>query len=654
MKIFGEPYDSVLFRGIGELNPMQKEVMKSGFIDGGSLVVAAPTSSGKTLIAEMAIVSNYLRGGKSIYLSPLRALASEKYNSFRRFSEFGMKVRISTGDFDSSDVGEFDLLVTTSEKLDSLFRHGSRGIEDASLLVVDEIHMINDYSRGPTLELNIMRFANKQIIGLSATIPNAWEIAEWIGAELVISDYRPVRLDIGILHNGVLDIGGRKHEVDDDIELIRDTVSMDKQIIVFVSSRRVAESYSLRVAGEIGIEFPESEKILVIDPPTPQCEMLEKALRGGVAFHHAGLHPRQREMVEKWFRERKIPVIVATPTLAMGLNMPAFRVMVRDLKRFSGGYSDFLPASEVHQMLGRAGRPGLDERGEGIIYAKNHSEYSYAVDYYLKAGAEKVFSKLSAEPVLRSHVLNFISEGMGSVDEIIEFLSSSFFAYQYKDMRNIEKSVARIIGDLISWGMVEDKEFGRISATPLGRRTSQLYLDPLSAYRIVMSEGSDEMGYLFSISTCGEMYPLLRPRKDDEFDVEMEARIPDELIFDFDASMKTAMFLRDWIEEKSEKYLFEKYGITPGGIYQKIRAAEWLLYSGKELFLIMKKYRESRVFEVLMNRVRHGVREELLPLVQIKGIGRKRARKLYDAGITSPTKYYRLSKEEIKKILGRK
>jgi len=189
------------------LTPVQEKSVNSGLLDNKSILACAPTASGKTLVATMAIC-NTLGKGKAIYLVPLKALANEKFKEYKELLDnTEYKVIMSTGDIDSqsSYLANYDLLILTTEKLDSLLRHKVSWISDVKTVVVDEIHLLNDPSRGPTLEVILTLLKNliqPQIIGLSATIGNPQELAQWLEAELVIDDWRPVELKKGIYHEG--------------------------------------------------------------------------------------------------------------------------------------------------------------------------------------------------------------------------------------------------------------------------------------------------------------------------------------------------------------------------------------------------------------------------------------------------------------------
>lgn len=202
----------VLEKEITSLRPAQEKSVKKGLLEGKNLLVCTPTASGKTLIAELAALKSIIEGkGKALYIVPLKALGYEKFKDFKRRYEKVAKVALSIGDIDSADpyLADYDLIVTTSEKLDSLIRHHAPWLSSVATVVVDEIHLLNDAERGPTLEilLTILKqlLKNAQIIGLSATIGNAEELAEWLDADLVVDDWRPVKLHKGIYLDGKIE-----------------------------------------------------------------------------------------------------------------------------------------------------------------------------------------------------------------------------------------------------------------------------------------------------------------------------------------------------------------------------------------------------------------------------------------------------------------
>lgn len=195
----------VLEKEFSSFRPAQEKAIQSGLFEGKNLLVCTPTASGKTLIAEMALVKNIMEGkGKGVYIVPLKALAVEKYNSFKEKYSGLIRVALSIGDVDSAEphLAEYDLIICTSEKIDSLLRHSSPWINYLATVVVDEVHLLHDMTRGPTLEVVITMLRvlvpNIQIVGLSATIGNPSELAEWLKAELVMDTWRPIKLKKGI------------------------------------------------------------------------------------------------------------------------------------------------------------------------------------------------------------------------------------------------------------------------------------------------------------------------------------------------------------------------------------------------------------------------------------------------------------------------
>ncbi|MHA1186147.1 MAG: DEAD/DEAH box helicase [Candidatus Heimdallarchaeota archaeon] len=256
-----EARDLISKRGFDSLYPPQVEAIKRGLLDGESIVLAIPTASGKTLVAELAMLKAILtRNGKAIYLVPLKALASEKAMDFGEFEKLGIKVIQSTGDFDTEDykLAKYDIIICTNEKIDSLLRHDAQWIKDIEIIVTDEVHLIDDANRGPTLEVVLARLKKMlpytQILALSATINNADEIADWLDAELVQSDWRPVKLSEG----GVIDFANgssksipRINSKYPEIDIVYDTIKNSGQALVFANTRASSQSAAERIGADI-------------------------------------------------------------------------------------------------------------------------------------------------------------------------------------------------------------------------------------------------------------------------------------------------------------------------------------------------------------------------------------------------------------------
>ncbi|MBW2987595.1 DEAD/DEAH box helicase [Candidatus Woesearchaeota archaeon] len=210
-KIPSKLFEVLSSRKIDVLRPCQEKAIEAGLFNCKSMVVCSPTASGKTLVAELACIKNVLEGkGKAVYIVPLKALATEKYKEFKKDFPF-LRCGLAIGDMDSKDnyLGKNDLIVVTAEKLDSLIRHKAEWIKEIFTIVVDETHLINDSSRGPTVEILITMLRNLlasyQLIALSATIGNPDVLAEWLDAELVEDNWRPVKLYSGTYLDGRLE-----------------------------------------------------------------------------------------------------------------------------------------------------------------------------------------------------------------------------------------------------------------------------------------------------------------------------------------------------------------------------------------------------------------------------------------------------------------
>ncbi|HDD46390.1 MAG TPA: DEAD/DEAH box helicase, partial [Candidatus Aenigmarchaeota archaeon] len=688
--------------GIKKLNPVQHAALKAGILDGNNVVIAAPTASGKTLVAEFAAINAIRQGKKAIYIVPLRALANEKYNDFKeKYEKLGIKVGISTGDLDSSDswLAKYDIIIVTSEKLDSLLRHNVTWVYDAGVIIADEVHLLNDPTRGPTLEILLTKLRESispQFVCLSATIRNYEEIAEWINARGVEVNYRPVTLYKGVYFDnkvrffpekGSLEAGGLEG-------LVRDTLKRGKQALIFVSTRRNAEALAEKLAkltkGYVGYE--DGMKLLKIankiehalEHKTRQCERLAFCIRNGSAFHHAGIVNEQRNEIEQAFKDGLIKIIVATPTLAAGINLPAYRVIIRDIKRYDASYGmDYIPVLEIEQMMGRAGRPKYDKEGEAIIIAKNKKDANYIWEQYITGETERITSKLGVEPILRMHILALIAADQLTTNALLEFFSKTFYAYQYKAIDKLFGIIEHILlmlkgfgfieinnshGDFVSaYELLSDK---RLKATLIGRRVSELYIDPITAHKIISSlkhmKCISDIGILQLLSNTNEMKPLLGVRQNEfkaisEFIVANEdmliEKVPDEWDIEYEdyiRSIKTAMLFMDWIDEMGEDKILEKYNVTPGELRVRIENMDWLLYAMHELALllgykdILKEIRKLRI------RLKYGIRAELLPFVKLKGIGRVKARTLHNSGIRSLSDLRKIPLHTLERIIGTK
>ena len=685
-------------RGYRELYPPQAEAVERGLLDGKSMLLAMPTASGKTLLAELAMLRAALSGRRSLYIVPLRALASEKYDSFQKFKELGVAVGISTGDLDKKDerLGRNQIIIATSEKADSLMRNGASWVRDLSVLVVDEIHLLNDPGRGPTLEMTItkLRRCNPglQIIALSATVANSGEIASWLGADMVCSDWRPIQLREGIICNerlvfsdGEAPLAGGK---DESAALVRDTLAQSAQILIFENSRKNAEAAASRLSALLVPDEATRElsSRILASGESETAVRLASCVSHGVAFHHAGLLPEQRRLVEQGFRESRIKVIASTPTLAAGLNLPARRVLIRSYKRYEYGRGMApIPVIEYRQMAGRAGRPGLDPYGESFLLAKNDAEMKELFEHYINGSPEEIWSKLASQSALRTHILSTIAAGFARSDsELKAFMATTFYAQQ-QDSWQLDVTVEKVVQFLKENSMISDAEEALLPSK-LGSLVSKLYIDPLSAVIMLealerkradknmvhasmksskftpaldlsraASKAPTELGLIHLITMTPNMDLLYVQSADgwvEEFIDQHQSELYDEDNYDYLLrEAKTAAMLMDWIGEVNENQIASRYRIGPGDIRRTAETAQWLMHSLGEL---SKQLDLGITFkaEQLAERIHYGASQDLLGLLNLKGIGRVRARKLYLSGITSLEKLKAADQADISRLLG--
>ena len=664
--------------GYEDLNPLQRLSIEKGILGKKNMVICAATASGKTAVAEMGFMKTLVESGrKVIYIVPLRALAMEKYEEFNgKYGPLGYRTSIQSGDRDLSKSPfslRFDILVTTSERCDSILRSRPMWFDDVGVVVVDEVHLLDSENRGPTLEMVITKFRKMnprtRILALSATIGNPEELGEWLEADLVLSDWRPVKLSQGIYRNRRIRFIEDGKERFQDVEggsapaavmLAEDVVRRNKQALLFASSRRGAERLAEDAASVIGPMLQEDERIKLsdlsdriltdVDYPTVQCRRLASVIRRGTAFHHAGETSKQKKMIEDSFRSGLIKVVSATPTLIYGVNLPAMRVVIRNLKRFSGFTSEYIPVLEYRQMCGRAGRPQYDNHGEAISIAKSEADEQVIEERYLLGDIEDIRSKIALEPVLRMHVLGLIASNfVGRWEELIEVMLSTFYGHQFGASKEFESKIEAVVRDLTDYGFIMMKE-GRYQPTPIGKRVSELYIDPDTGYRLCCAlrelkkskKSVSTLSLLLMICYTVEMRPLLRLGNDwgeleeklKEFEGENIISIPEEWGYayeEFLRALRTSLMFESWIEEEGEDAIMNIYGVAPGGLRAKLETADWLLYAASELSRLLKAG-GRRDIEKTRVRIKYGVKEEVLPVVSIPQVGRVRGRALVKAG----------------------
>ncbi len=492
--------------------------------------------------------------------------------------------------------------------------------------------------------------------------------------------------------------------MEDTNRLAIETIQLNKQAIIFLPSRASAEKTAEDIAKLTSFSFPDLEHEILhnLSIPTKQCRRLSHCIKKGIAFHHSGLTNSQKELIEESFKIGKIKIICATPTLAAGLSLPVFRVIIKSLKRYNERWGmDWIPVLEYLQMAGRAGRPEYEQFGESIVITSSQAEKEEIYEKYICGVPEEIYSKLAAEPILRTHLLSLISSGIIQDHYTLRnFFAQTFWAKQFNDFTKLEQITNKVLNQLNEWEFItienskvnninqssdhknisnknsnknnvnhptsefisaanlnrseqkpnekttQNNPEKKIRATLLGKRISELYLDPLTAKHLLDSlsnfnQTKNNFSLLQMISHTLEIRPLLSLKKKDEntiqeelnkrynYLLEKEPSVFDLEYGEFMNSIKTALFFEEWIDEKDEDYLLEKYDIRPGEIRVKMETADWLLYGSEELANIQNNREAVKEIKKLRLRLEYGVKEELLTLLKLKGIGRIRARKLY-------------------------
>lgn len=644
------------------LYPHQRDAV-SRIGDRKSLILSVPTASGKTLVAYVAIFREYLRHGRCIYIVPLRALASEKFEELKGLRQFGMRVGISVGDYEESPdiLKRFDVLVCTSEKADSLFHHDPAMMFDISLIVADELHLVGDPGRGPRLEmfLTAARYMNPDImiLGLSATISNSGELSQWLQCDLINSDFRPVELRKGLISDSTMTFEDsskiklrRKQELQDAVSHF---ISQGGQVLVFVNSRKRAEDTAVKLSLSLGLSS-ENEIAEPEEKTDRFARMLATLLPRKVAFHHAGLSSSDRKTVEDRFKSGDLKVIVATPTLAAGVNLPARAVIIRDITRFSDGGVGYISNTEVNQMLGRAGRPKFDTVGYGVIYSANPSSVERIREYF-NGEPEPVVSNLGNGRMIRFNSLALISTGLGSTREnIVKFFQKSLMAVQ-NGMKNLEPVLDSSLKYLVENSLAKTTG-DRYSISQIGKLVSDLYIDPQTAvlFRDYLGNGNyDDDSAITVICMSQDLQPINMRSSEQELVEEflMSKDLPFFDLEDYESRIKTAMVLLDWINEVGIDDICEKYGIGPGDIQSRISTAEWMAFAlGRMSQMLLPQ--KSTYFQMLSLRLREGIKSDILELTTIPNIGRVRARRLYNAGIRSVEQLASANVETLKRIAG--
>ncbi|MFC6939869.1 DEAD/DEAH box helicase [Salinirubellus sp. GCM10025818] len=661
-------------------NRMQEAALPAVLERDDNVVVSAPTASGKTALAELAICRTLSRDGTALFIAPLRALTNEKEAEWARFEELGYSVYVVTGERDLNPrrAARADILVMTPEKADSATRkHDSpryQFVTDVDLCVIDEVHLLDSDRRGAVLEVTISRLrrlCDPRVVALSATMPNVEDVARWLDAPEDCTfrfgdDYRPVPLHASVetYAHGENAFADKYRRLYRALDLSQPHVEDGGQALVFVSSRqdtvRAAEK-ARDVVAERDIDmgargdYEWHTEARELDDGT-----LSNSVVDGVGFHHAGLSRSDKNRVEAWFKQGKIGILFSTSTLAWGVNLPARCVVIRDTKLHDPleGEVDMSPL-DVLQMLGRAGRPGYDDAGYAYVVTDGAEAEKYR--RLLRDGKE-IESRLAGE--LDAHLNAEVALGtIRDLDDVMDWLETTFYYVRaraapedYRTEDRLRERVRETLGSLVEDGFVEtDEELG-LEPTGLGRLASKFYmrLDTARSFAtLARSEGIDEDAVLRTVADAGE-FDSVSARRDEREAVRAvlgsEVRRTSESSEARSASSGgqanatgTASAGAD-LDPGNRKVLAILRASMDGTTPSELQSDAWVIrQNALRLLGALRAFcaefsdpAAANLVRRVSARVEHGVSSAAVGLTAIDGVGAGRAQKLATEGLTTP------------------
>ena len=635
-------------------NRMQTETLPALLDREDNVVVSAPTASGKTAVAEVAICKTLQENGTALFLAPLRALTNEKEREWERFEELGYSVYVVTGERDLNPrrAERADVLVMTPEKADSATRKHDTArysfVTDVDCCVIDEVHLLDSDRRGSVLEVTISRLrrlCDPRVVALSATMPNIDDVAEWLDAPPETTfefgeEYRPVPLnaDVKTYSHGENAFADKYRRLYRAMDLVEPHLNEEGQALVFVSSRQDTVQAAKKARDELTErDIPmgaRGDYDFHNDAAELSNDTLRQSALDGVAFHHAGLSRDDKNRVEQWFREGKIQLLFSTSTLAWGVNLPARCVVIRDTKYHDPleGEVDMSPL-DVLQMLGRAGRPGYDDNGYAWVICDRSDADKYR--RLLRDGKE-IESRLAED--LESHLNAEIAMGtIDDLDDVLSWLETTFYHVraqsapeQYADAANLRDHASSTLRGLVDRDFVEMADDLTVDATGLGQLASKFYLrlDTARAFADLASESEDltEDRILRTIAAAGA-FDSVSARQDerDAVDAVLGGRA-------------------ESLDPGPRKvYAILRAGMN-GTVPSELKSDSWVIRQNALRLLaalraFLDRFADARAANLARRveaRVDNGVSADAVGLTAIDGVGSGRAQTLAAAGITTP------------------
>jgi replicative superfamily II helicase len=629
-------------------NAMQRAALPGVLDTDENVVVCAPTASGKTAVAELAICDTLRAGGTALFVAPLRALTNEREREWDRFEDLGYSVYVVSGERDLNPrrAERADVLVTTPEKADSATRNHDAArysfVTDVDCVVVDEVHLLDSERRGSVLEAvvsRLRRLCAPRVVALSATMRNVGDVAEWLDAPPETTfdfgeEHRPVDLTatVATYRHGENTFADKYRRLYRALDLVEEHLRDDGQALVFVASRQD----TVRAAGKTRDVIAErdvpvgarGDYDLHTEAADLENDDLRHAVVDGVAFHHAGLSKADRDRVEAWFRDGTIDVLFSTSTLAWGVNLPARCVVIRDTKRHDPLEGEVAVSPiDVLQMLGRAGRPGYDDEGYGWVVCDEADAGRYR--RLLDEGV-RIESRLAAD--LDAHLNAEIATGtVSDLDDVLSWLDTTFYAVRaradpdrYTD--DLRGRARETLESLVDRGFVTFDDDLRVEPTALGRLASKYYLrlDTAAAFRAVADRDRvAEDDLLAAVATA------------DEFgSVSVRSNEADAV----------ASVVGDDLDGGARKVLAILRAGMAGSTPDALRSDAWvirqnatrLLSALRAVLAAFSGPAAANLARRVEARVEHGVSSDAVGLTAVDGVGASRARTLAGAGHRTP------------------
>lgn len=690
--------------GISKLTDVQVRALAAGIADGKSMIVSAPTSSGKTLVGEIAVLAALQAGTRAVYLVSHKALADQKYQDF--VSRFGEKaanpiasVGLNTGDRAEGNI-DAQLMVATYEKAFGLILAGQLRISDA-LIVADELQILGEVGRGAEIEAlcSVLRQRGiRQFVALTATVDNPEDLAGWMNCEPVRSFHRDVPLHQQIWYSQRVfqTTFGQEdgHEVVLGAAVSNNVSAVVGQlltlgrgpVLVFTESRKEAARYAVEFGANrprVGDGIAMAEQLDLFSEPTESSEQLKVNAEKRVAFHTADLSPQERQVIESGFTDSKFEVCFATSTLAAGVNFP-FRTIVFPKLTFQWGdrAGSFLPRSDYRNMSGRAGRLGMHDDGFAVLLPRNDVELAHA-NSLVEPRNDRLASQLVSISLRKTILMLIASRLACSFDEIMTFFGNTLYWYQTLERNPAKLTTLQIESkEAIQW-LVKNSLLQQVDdtllITPLGQGAALSGLLPATAVQLAdmlknfgarFEESFEDWipGILYAVCAsdefCGErpsrFLPWPTDRSHDSVVFWTGNTIP--VIFDR-SNVKLAQCAHSmalYVNGLAERKVAHATKIPSGSVHRLAIDVAWVLDGMHKLTAVPElgcSQALGNQIAMLSRRVRWGAPAEALDVMRVAerhgvpGFGRQRAMALIAHGIETLHDVLATTKDRLAELL---